>query len=119
MGKKADLANRTESIITEFIDYSPQNTLQSNLSEKAFDTPLVGFSKGDDTMYEDYKQVVGPFHWTPREIFTQTFQGIDVTPEELTIISWILPQTKATKADNRKQSTYPFERWARARIYVE
>jgi epoxyqueuosine reductase len=53
------------------------------------------------------------------EIFTRTFEGITVKPRELTVISWILPQTSATKADNRKQSTYPAERWARARIYGE
>ena len=119
MGTKTDLAGWIENIITEFIDHSPQNNLQNNTNEKAFDTPMVGFSKGDDSIYDDYKQVVGPFHWTPREIFTQTFEGLSVSPSELTVISWILPQTKATKADNRKQSTYPSERWARARIYGE
>ena len=44
---------------------------------------------------------------------------LNVKPEELTVISWILPQTKATKADNRKESFYPSERWARARIFGE
>jgi epoxyqueuosine reductase QueG len=42
-----------------------------------------------------------------------------VKPEELTVISWILPQTEATKADNRKENFYPSERWARARIFGE
>ncbi len=98
---------------------SPANTLQNQTSEKAWGTPLVGFSRGDDPLYEKYKQVVGAFHWTPGEIFAQVFAGIEVQPEELTVISWILPQTAATKADNRKQSTYPAERWARSRIFGE
>jgi len=119
MKKTVDLAAWIGQIIKDFIEQSPQNTLQNKTNDKAFDTPLVGFSQGDDPIYRTYKDVVGPFHWTPMEIFTRTFEGMTVKPQELTVISWILPQTSATKADNRKQSTYPAERWARARIYGE
>jgi len=108
-----------ENVIRDFIDQSPENTLQGAFEEKAFENPMVGFSKGDDPLYESYKEVVGPFHWTPLEIFSQTFPGIQVKAEELAVISWILPQTRATKADNRQQTTYPAERWARARIFGE
>jgi len=119
MEKKADLASWIEQIIKDFIVKSPANTLQNKANDRAFDPPLVGFSSGDDPIYETYKEVVGPFHWTPLQIFTQTFKELVVTPEELTVISWILPQTGATKADNRKQSVYPAESWARARIFGE
>jgi epoxyqueuosine reductase len=119
MKKTVDLAAWIGKIIEDFIEQSPQNTLQNKTNDKAFDTPLVGFSQGDDPIYRTYKDVVGPFHWTPMEIFTRTFEGMAVKPQELTVISWVLPQTSATKADNRKKSTYPAERWARARIYGE
>jgi hypothetical protein len=119
MKKTADLANWIENVIQDFIVNSPENTLQNAADEKAFDEPLVGFSAGDDPIYESYKEYVGPFHWTPLEIFSQTFQKLTVKPEELTVISWILPQTRATKADNRKETFYPCERWARARIFGE
>jgi epoxyqueuosine reductase QueG len=42
-----------------------------------------------------------------------------VEPADLTVISWVLPQTEATKADNRAQTVYPAERWARSRIFGE
>ena len=119
MEKTANLASWIEQIIIDFIEKSPENTLQNKANDRAFDVPLVGFSSGADPIYETYKEVVGPFHWTPLQIFTQTFGDMSVTPEELTVISWILPQTSATKADNRKQTTYPAERWARARIFGE
>lgn len=105
--------------IQEFVTQSPQNSLQNKAHDKAFDEPLVGFSKGNDPLYEDYKQHVGSFHWTPLEIFNQTFPELSISAEELTVISWILPQTAATKADNRKQAKWPAERWARARIFGE
>jgi epoxyqueuosine reductase len=119
MKKTTDLGSWIEQLIVDFIEKSPENTLQNKANDRAFDTPLVGFSGGDDPIYEIYKEVVGPFHWTPLQIFKQTFGEITASAEELTVISWILPQTGATKADNRNQSTYPAERWARARIFGE
>jgi hypothetical protein len=41
---------------------------------------------------------MGEFVWTPAEIFRETFR---VRPHDLTVIIWILPQPKATKADHR------------------
>ncbi len=108
-----------QSIIKDFIDHSPENTLKNRADDRAFETSLVGFSRGDDPLYEAYKDHVGPFHLTPREISALTFRDPSVKPEELTVISWILPQTEATKADNRKETFYPSERWARARIFGE
>ena len=119
MNQQVEAHTRIESIIKDFIDNSPENTLQNRSNEKAFDRPLVGFSNGNDPLYEDYKDHVGPFYLTPWELFTVTFRDFNIKPEELTVISWILPQTKATKADNRKEKIYPSERWARARIFGE
>ncbi len=105
--------------IQDFVNQSPHNSLQNKADEKAFAAPLIGFSSGKDPLYEDYKQHVGPFHWTPLEIFTLTYSETTVTAEELTVISWILPQTSDTKSDNRKQTKWPAESWARARIFGE
>jgi epoxyqueuosine reductase len=118
-GKPDNLAAWLEGIIQDFLRNSPENTLQNETHEEAFDTALVGFSRGDDPLYDAYKDHVGPFYLTPWEIFAVTFRDLGVKPEELTVISWILPQTEATKADNRKEDFYPSERWARARIFGE
>ncbi len=119
MAQSEDPTLWIESIVREFIDQSTENTLKNQDNDKAFETPLVGFSKGDDPLYEAYKDHIGPFYLTPWEIFSITYRLLNVKPEELTVISWILPQTKATKADNRKEGFYPSERWARARIFGE
>ncbi|MFH1629140.1 MAG: epoxyqueuosine reductase [Pseudomonadota bacterium] len=106
-------------IINDFIDNSPENTLKNKDNDRAFETPLVGFSSGDDPLYEAYKDHVGPFYMTPWEVVTVTFRDFTVKPGDLTVISWILPQSAATKADNRRETFYPSERWARARIFGE
>jgi hypothetical protein len=108
-----------ETIIRSFINESPENSLKNEKNEKAWADPVVGFSSGDDPLYQFYKEDIGAFYWTPREIFTKTFPRLEVSPDQLTVISWILPQTEATKSDNRRQTVYPSERWARTRIYGE
>jgi hypothetical protein len=37
----------------------------------------------------------------------------------LTVISWNLPQTEKTKADQRKETVYPSKRWAVSRLFGE
>ncbi len=107
------------SLISDYVAKSPSNSIRNPENEKAWAEPLVGFSRGDDSIYQSYKEHVGPFHWTPLEIFNLTFPDINVKPEELSVISWILPHTESIKADLRKQQTTPSEKWIRARLYGE
>lgn len=112
-------AAEINEFVREFINCSPENTLQNAKDDRAFESPLLGYSRGDDPLYEAYKEYVGPFHWTPAEIFARAFGEGNVKPEDLTVIAWVLPQTALTKQDNRKERFYPSERWARARIFGE
>ena len=114
-----DPAAWIDFLVRDFVLQSPQNSLQNAQKEKAWAGPLVGFSRGDDPLYQAYKEHVGPFHWTPLEAFQLTFPEASVTADQLTVISWILPQTEATKADHRKETTHPSERWARSRVFGE
>ncbi len=98
---------------------SPANNQGDTHDEPAFDVPLVGFSSGDDPLYAEFKRLIGPFHWTPTEAFTQAFPDVWITPEQLTVITWILPQTRATKADQRKETVHASERWLRSRKFGE
>ena len=114
-----DKAQWIESIIQAFINNLRENTLQNQPPEEAFGPPLVGYSSGDDPLYKAYKEHVGPFHWTPWEIFTETFPDIKTRSGDLTVISWILPQTDATKKDQRHEKLFPSERWVRAKTFGE
>ena len=115
-----DPAAWINSLIIEYTATSPLNSLRNSADEKAWNEPLVGFSRGDDPIYQQYKEDhVGPFHWTPLEIFQLTFPDVQAKAEELTTISWILPHTEAIKDDLRKKTKDPSEKWIRARIYGE
>ena len=114
-----DKANVITELIREWVNTSPENTLQNKANDKAWDDPLVGFSRGDDPYWESFKEHVGPFHWTPAEAFMIAFPNGNIPPERLTVISWVLPQMKQTKMDTRKEKMYPPESWARGRFYGE
>jgi epoxyqueuosine reductase len=114
--------NDAAAWVKEFIEgfvASKENSLKNESNDPAWEKPLVGFSRGDDPIYGQMKEDIGPFFLTPPEIFANTFPSITARPEELTVISWILPQAEPTKQDHRKETTYPSERWARARKYGE
>ncbi len=104
---------RVESFIA-----SPENSF-NEIGEPAWETPLVGFSSGADPLYDFYKKDIGSFYVSPIEFFRNAHPSVETKPEELTVISWVLPQTKATKYDHRKETKMPSERWARARIMGE
>jgi epoxyqueuosine reductase len=112
-------ATSITSLIRDYTANAATNSLHLESKEKAWDEPLVGFSRGDDPIYEQYKENIGPFHWTPLEAFQMAFPELSAKPDELTVVSWILPATEAVKADLRKQTIDPSERWIRARIYGE
>jgi len=114
-----DKAGWLETVIRDFVNKSPENTLRNSENDRAWGDPLVGFSIGDDPIYQAFKEHVGLFHWTPSEIFNLTFPKLKTGPGELTVISWILPQTAKTKADHKKETAYPSESWARARKFGE
>jgi hypothetical protein len=119
--RKENPAVWVKTLITDYVAGSPANSIRNAENEKAWAEPLVGYSRGDDLIYQLYKEKdnIGPFHWTPLEIFSLTFPGTNAKPEELTVIAWILPHTESIKTDLRRQKTTPSEKWIRARIYGE
>jgi len=108
-----------KGVIRDFIAASPHNTMENETGEPAWDDALVGFASGADPIWQQYKEYVGAFHWTPWEVFSQHCPGEPAGPEELTVISWVLPQRELVRKANRKAQKYPAEEWARIRVYGE
>ena len=108
-----------ESVIRDFIATSPYNTMQNDAGEPAWDSALVGCASGIDQIWQQYKEYVGAFHWTPWEVFSQHRAEQTVGAEQLSVISWILPQRQSVRKTNRWSKRYPSEEWARIRVYGE
>ena len=107
-----------ESIIRDFCA-SEQNSLHMQTGEPAWAEPQIAFASGDDPLFEQLKNDIGPFYWTPRDAFRLAWPDLDITAAELAIIVYILPQTEATRLDQRAATTVPAERWARSRFHGE
>ena len=102
-------------IVKQFAAESELNRLELPSGEAAWREPLVGFSRGDDPLYAWYKESIGDFYWTPEQVFNRVFPDQPAEASELSVISWILPQTDATRRENAGAKVFPSERWARAR----
>jgi epoxyqueuosine reductase QueG len=120
MQKRAAVsADWIRELIREFIAASPLNAMKNEDEEPAWDDAIVGFASGADPIWQQYKEYVGPFHWTPWEVFSQHCPRESAGAEELTVVSWVLPQREAVRKANRRAKKYPAEEWARIRVYGE
>jgi epoxyqueuosine reductase QueG len=113
----ANVSAGIEDTIGEFCRTSPDNDMRTEENERAVDDPLVGFSGGGDSLYLDLQKDIGQPCMTPAEIFEKSFPGSHVMPDELTVISIVLPKTRPTKLDNRKETAHPSERWIRSKYF--
>ncbi|HWR92520.1 MAG TPA: hypothetical protein VN300_08830, partial [Desulfobacterales bacterium] len=64
-------ADWIKGLIRDFIVASPLNTMRNRAEDRAWDDALVGFASGADPIWQQYKEYVGPFHWTPWEVYSQ------------------------------------------------
>ena len=116
----ADIGGWITAIIEDFVATSMANSLDGSSGERAFASPLVGFSSGADSLYDEYVLHIGDFYLTPMKIFRKAFPEVSmVEPKDLTVISWVLPSTHSTRQEQSNQSKRPSERWARVRYYGE
>ncbi len=116
MAKQGEQAARwIEGMIRDFVATDPDNRMEPGTEEPIWDEPLVGFASGADPMFAQNKEHIGDFVWTPAEIMAEAHPGQEFRAEDLAVVAWILPQTRATREENAKQEVYPSRRWALAR----
>ena len=112
-------AQWVSSIVHRYLSDPKKHALAPGVSEPAFDPPLIGFGSGQDPVFGQLKNLIGSFYWTPEEIFRLTFPSDNIPAHSLAVISWILPQTEATKKDSRRCRKYPSRRWTYVRLHGE
>ncbi len=108
-----------EKIIRDFWVSSPVNSLHLDSGEKAWGEPHIAVAAGDDPFFGTFKEMIGDFLWTPEEVYAIAHPDDAATAAELRVISYVLPQTEATRSDQRQQIELPAERWARSRYHGE
>lgn len=85
-----------------------------------FDKPMVKFADGDDPIFTEYKKIIAPTHFTPREALAKAYnKSPEDLPEKLSVISWVLPIEAGTRELNSKETEKPARVWCHTRWYGE
>jgi epoxyqueuosine reductase len=119
-----DPNNILEQLIKNFIKENEQNR-RAQLDQGIYwDEPIVGFASGMDSLFFEYKNIIGPFHLTPREIMAAALKeknrGLLLSEiEQISVLSWILPASEDTRKSNRKENQFPSKLWAYTRDFGE
>ena len=109
--------------ITMAVMNHPLNTMEYPFAgERIYDHPLIDFIAGDDPIFNKYKEIIGPHHLTPYDWLAWQARNNKVTPplpQDISVVSFILPMTENTITDNVKMNEWPAERWAQTRLRGE
>ncbi|MDP4209669.1 MAG: (Fe-S)-binding protein [Bacteroidota bacterium] len=100
--------------IQTFVATSPQNRLA--IAEiPFFGEPLVRVASAEDKLFYEYKDIIGPEHLTPREVFEREF-GKD-TFNGGSVLSVVLPISEPIRKSNRPQRDFASKEWALLRAF--
>ncbi|KZX14775.1 epoxyqueuosine reductase [Methanobrevibacter cuticularis] len=80
-----------------------------------FEDPLVKIASINDSIFEDYKSIIGDFHFTPKEVFEKEFGENSLINGS--VISISLPIGENIIKTNRKEKTIPSKEWTLLRSY--
>ena len=108
--------------IRNLVCNDPGNRLDQLDGSQIFDEPLVGFVAGDDPIFSQLKEVIGPFHLTPREAALAKAEQRGVPPvsvQAVGVVSYVLPISSATRKENARMKDRPSRRWAHTRLFGE
>ncbi|MGL4484159.1 MAG: hypothetical protein ACRCUS_04345 [Anaerovoracaceae bacterium] len=105
-----------EKIILELFNSLEKNNfgVLGKPDSPMWEKPLIGVSKGDDELFDFYKEHIGEFHWSPEEAFRLKYNDENagkINKSKLRVISMIFPQTKETKDMQEKKTKFPCDNW--------
>ncbi|THB72860.1 MAG: 4Fe-4S ferredoxin [Desulfobulbaceae bacterium] len=115
-----NLLEKIEEYITGWMADRANNAIEPGSAKPAFGVPLIGAACGEDPLFPFLKNDIGTdFYWTPEQAYGLAFPDQPVKPDELMVISWVLPQTKETRTAHRQAKNFPSIEWSKARHYGE
>ncbi len=105
--------------IERFVADSPDNQNQDLGISSYFSTPLVGFADACDPLFLEFKTIIGNFYLTPREILEGSFPDHTGSWDGASVVSWILPFSRAIREGNRGETFCSSKAWAFAKTHGE
>ncbi len=103
------------TILTELLAGDSKTGFDDALGEAMFDAPTVAVAAADDALFARFKEVIGPFYWTPQEALSL------VAPQATarSVVCWSLPVSSPARSTNRRETLVPSRAWAYVRTFGE
>lgn len=98
--------------IKRFVKASRENWFEE-IKDTYFEEPLIKFADAEDSLFNEYKKIIGEYHYTPKEIFELAFG--EGSFKGGTVISVVLPINEKTRKSNRLQKEWASREWALTR----
>lgn len=84
-------------------------------TDRFFEEPTVHIASAADPFFVRFKEIIGPFHWTPDEALRRKFPD----SEAKSVIVWVLPVNRNARETNRAERQRPSVEWASSRSFGE
>lgn len=115
--ENAVLAQEIKNFITGYVETNRQNYCQ-HFQDRFFDSPLIGFARGDDPIFEAIQEQVGTESMTPLQALLNAVPAENtafLSILSVSVISWVLPISAAVRDSNRRQKAVPSDAWCYTR----
>lgn len=116
------LVKELKGFINNYVEESPLNFCQL-FKGNYFYAPVLGFARGDDPIFNEIKEQVGTESMTPYQALSNYINTagilINLKPEEVSVVSWVLPINSLIRKKNRLETAGPAPEWSYARNYGE
>jgi len=102
-------------LVLELYEADAGNCFDDPAMGRLFDPPTVAIASADDAWFTRFKEIIGEFHWTPREALALA----DARARARSVICWCLPVGRAAREANRREDRTPARPWAYVRTFGE
>jgi hypothetical protein len=112
-----------QNFLEDFFENSELNRLPKEYGGgNIFSSPLIGVTSGDDLIFQKFKEVVGPEHLTPTELWLACGQKV-VPSSQLRVVSLVFPYVKKIRDEGQNpivlsKVTLPAEIYSVGRNYA-
>lgn len=97
------------------IELMVKNLYHRTGADRFFEEPSVRVASATDPFFFKFKEIIGPFHWTPDEVLKRKFPDA----EAKSVICWVLPVCRTARETNGKETLRPSVEWAAVRSFGE
>jgi epoxyqueuosine reductase QueG len=103
------------AMLRELLAGDEKTGFDNGSGEAMFDGVSVAVAAADDAWFARFKEIIGPFYWTPQEALSVA------APQAIarSVICWSLPISSTARLANRREKQFPARAWAYVRTFGE